>query len=151
VRRLGGKWWQRLHRFVYLVAFIAAIHFFLQSKSDVTEPTVMAGLGAWLLFYRLRAWMLTGQERRPVAVSSLLALGAAVVTALGEALYYWLKMGVDPLLVLDTNLTLDAGLRPAMAVLAILAGVVIAATGRAAVQRRTAPKLRPAYSDAAAE
>ena len=151
VRRLGGKKWQRLHRVVYLLAFIATIHFFLQSKSDITEPTAMAGLGLWLLFYRLRAWTSSGQERWPVATAALLTLAAAVVTATGEAMYYWIKMGVDPLLVLNTNLSLDAGLRPAMAVLLILAGIVIAAAGRGAVQRRAAPKLWPAYSDAAAE
>lgn len=150
VRRLGGKRWQRLHRVVYLIAVIATIHFFLQSKSDITEPTVMAGLGVWLLFYRLRGWMLTGPERRPAAMAALLTLGATAVTALGEAGYYWIKMGVDPLLVLDTNLSLDAGLRPAMAVLLILAGIVIAAAARG-VARRPAPRLRPAYSDAGAE
>ncbi|MGE5145492.1 MAG: sulfite oxidase heme-binding subunit YedZ [Candidatus Eiseniibacteriota bacterium] len=151
VRRLGGKKWQRLHQLVYLIAFVATIHFFLQSKSDVTEPTVMAGLGAWLLFYRLRAWTSTGQERWPVAASALLALGATAVTAGGEAVYYWLKMGVDPLLVLNTNLSLDAGIRPAMAVLVILASVVVTGAWRGATRRRKAPRLRPAYSDAAAE
>ena len=151
VRRLGGKKWRRLHQLVYSLAFIATIHFFLQSKSDITEPTVMAGLGLWLLFYRLRAWTSSGQARRPVVVAALLALAASVVTAVGEAVYYWIKMGVDPLLVLNTNLSLDAGLRPAMAALLILAGVVVAAAWRSAAQRRAAPKLRPAYFDAAAE
>jgi len=53
VRRLGGRRWQNLHRIVYLLAPLALWHFFLQSKADVGEPTLMAGLLLWLLGYRL--------------------------------------------------------------------------------------------------
>jgi len=151
VRRLGGKRWQRLHRLVYPIGLLASVHFFLQSKQDVTEPTVMAGLGVWLLAWRVRAWMRDGALRRPAAEATLLGLAAAAATALGEAAYYWLKMGVDPLLVLNTNLTLQAGLRPAVVVLLILAGVAAAGALRGAGARRGATKLQPAYSDAAAE
>jgi sulfoxide reductase heme-binding subunit YedZ len=151
MRRLGGKRWRRLHQLVYLIGIVASVHFFLQSKANVAEPTVMAGLGAWLLAWRVRAWTHDGEARRPAAASALLALAAAAATALGEAGYYWIKMGVDPLLVLNTNLSLQAGLRPAMVVVLILAGVTVAAALRGAQARRAAPRLQPAYSDAAAE
>ncbi|HLS47649.1 MAG TPA: protein-methionine-sulfoxide reductase heme-binding subunit MsrQ, partial [Gemmatimonadales bacterium] len=36
VRRLGGRRWQRLHRLVYLIAPLAATHYFLAVKRDVT-------------------------------------------------------------------------------------------------------------------
>ena len=44
VRRLGGRNWRRLHRLVYAIGILGAVHFFLQSKLDVAEPIVMAGL-----------------------------------------------------------------------------------------------------------
>jgi sulfoxide reductase heme-binding subunit YedZ len=148
-RRLGGARWRRLHQLVYLIGIIATVHFFLQSKSNVVEPTAMAGLGAWLLGWRVLAWTRAGALGRPVASAALLALASSAVSAAGEAGYYWIKMGVDPLVVLGTNLSLGAGLRPAMAVLLILGAVTTIASYRAVQAQRAAPRLRPAFSDAA--
>jgi sulfoxide reductase heme-binding subunit YedZ len=53
VRRLGGKRWQRLHRLVYLIAPLAAAHYFLAVKRDVTWPTVFAVVFAILLASRI--------------------------------------------------------------------------------------------------
>jgi sulfoxide reductase heme-binding subunit YedZ len=53
VRRLGGKAWARLHRFVYLAAILAALHFLLSVKSWPLEPVVYASLVAILLGYRV--------------------------------------------------------------------------------------------------
>src|SRR5947199_1444891 len=39
VRRLGRRW-QRLHRLVYLIALLAVIHFWMQSKLEIWEPTI---------------------------------------------------------------------------------------------------------------
>ena len=36
VRRLRANWF-RLHRLIYLIALLGTVHFFLQSKADVTE------------------------------------------------------------------------------------------------------------------
>src|SRR5262245_35217262 len=44
VRRLGGKRWAALHRLVYAVGVLAVVHFFIQSKADVTEPFIMGGM-----------------------------------------------------------------------------------------------------------
>ncbi|HEX7006543.1 MAG TPA: ferric reductase-like transmembrane domain-containing protein [Alphaproteobacteria bacterium] len=144
-RRLGGARWRRLHQLVYPIALVATVHFFLQSKADVVEPTAMAGLGAWLLGWRVLAWARARALARPVVVAALLSVVAAGLTALGEAGYYWIKRGVDLLIVLDTNLSLAAGLRPAMAVLLILAAVSAVGAWR---WRQAAPRLRPAYSNA---
>jgi methionine sulfoxide reductase heme-binding subunit len=149
VRRLGGKSWARLHQLVYLIGIIATVHFFLQSKANVAEPTIMAGLGAWLLGYRVLAWTREGAARRPFVSATLLALAAAIATALGEAGYYWIKMGVDPLIVLNTNVTFVAGVRPAVVVVSILCAAIAAAGIRVVLTRKAAPRLRPAYSDAA--
>jgi sulfoxide reductase heme-binding subunit YedZ len=53
VRRLGGPAWQRLHRWVYLAAAAAAVHFVMVVKAWPPEPLVYAALVAILLGYRL--------------------------------------------------------------------------------------------------
>src|SRR5258705_9197542 len=58
VRRLGALRWQRLHYAVYGIGALALIHYFQQTKADVSVPTFTAGGVAWLLGYRLgvKAW-----------------------------------------------------------------------------------------------
>ena len=56
VRRLGPLRWRRLHRIVYAIALLALIHYFQQTKADVTVPTFAARLFLWLIAYRLVAW-----------------------------------------------------------------------------------------------
>ena len=53
VRRLGGPAWQRLHRWIYLAAAAAAVHFVMVVKAWPPEPLVYAGIVALLLAYRL--------------------------------------------------------------------------------------------------
>jgi len=53
IRRLGGAAWQRLHRFVYLAAAAAAVHFLMLVKSWPAEPLIYAALVAALLLLRL--------------------------------------------------------------------------------------------------
>ena len=55
VRRLGGPAWQRLHRWVYLAAALAAVHFVMVVKAWPPEPLVYAAIVAVLLGYRLVA------------------------------------------------------------------------------------------------
>ncbi|HEV2303358.1 MAG TPA: protein-methionine-sulfoxide reductase heme-binding subunit MsrQ [Stellaceae bacterium] len=136
VRRLGGRNWRRLHRFVYAIAVLGLVHFFLQSKLDVWEPTVMAGLLAWLLGYRVLKWALPRREGMSVAWVAGLGVAAALFTALAEALYFRLAMGADPLRVLAVNLGLAAGLRPAIVVLSTTLALTAAVAIRNLVARR---------------
>jgi methionine sulfoxide reductase heme-binding subunit len=53
IRRLGGKAWQRLHRFVYIAAILAVLHFLLSVKSWPIEPVTYELIVAILLGYRL--------------------------------------------------------------------------------------------------
>ena len=46
VRRLGGLRWRRVHQIIYAIALLALIHYFQQTKADVTVPTFAAGLFA---------------------------------------------------------------------------------------------------------
>jgi sulfoxide reductase heme-binding subunit YedZ len=53
IKRLGGSAWNRLHRWVYLAAAAAAVHFVLVVKAWPPEPLIYAAIVAALLLYRL--------------------------------------------------------------------------------------------------
>src|SRR5262249_53760660 len=44
ISRLGSGRWHRIHRLAYGIAVIAAVHFFIQSKLNIYEPVLMAGV-----------------------------------------------------------------------------------------------------------
>jgi methionine sulfoxide reductase heme-binding subunit len=135
VRRLGGRRWQRLHRLVYAIAVLAVVHYCFQSKLDRWEPTIMAGLLFWLLGYRLLHWRLGLRGHLPLPWVAGLSLAAALATALGEAMYFRLAFRAPLLRVLQTDLSLATGVRPAAVVLAIGLAVTAAGALRAAVIR----------------
>jgi methionine sulfoxide reductase heme-binding subunit len=55
IKRLGGKWWQRLHRLVYVIAIGGVVHFLWLVKADIQQPLIYGVLLAALLGYRLWA------------------------------------------------------------------------------------------------
>lgn len=120
IARMGGKAWRRLHRLIYAIAVLGILHFYMQAKANVWEPMWMTGLFVWLIAYRVVA-----AQRKPgkaPAAANLpwligVALFAAVFTAVGEAVYFWIMMGVDPLMVLQVNFSTMAGTRPSWIVL----------------------------------
>jgi sulfoxide reductase heme-binding subunit YedZ len=63
VSRLTFPVWQRLHRLVYPVAILAALHFYLRVKVDHTQPLIYAGLIAVLLAVRVVAWRAKARSR----------------------------------------------------------------------------------------
>ncbi len=144
MRRLGGKRWRRLHQASYAIAIVAIVHFFWQSKLDIREPVIMAGLYLWLMAFRLlpKAAQRGGAMLASMAV---FAVAAAVLTAFIEAFYYNLRVGAPLLRVLEANLGFDNGASAAWIVLAIAAGAVALGALRAAaaaVQRaRTASRV----------
>jgi sulfoxide reductase heme-binding subunit YedZ len=140
VRRLGSRRWRALHRITYGIGVLAIIHMFMQSKADVQEATWMAGLFAWLMGYRLLARVYGRGGRVPLWWAAVLSIVAAVVTATGEAIYFWWKMGVAPTRVLAVNLSLIAGVRPGWTVL--IAGLTLSAAGALiAILRRPAARV----------
>jgi len=147
VRLLGGKRWQLLHRLVYSIGVLAVIHYCFQSKLDRWEPTIMAGLLFWLLGYRLLLWRfgVRGHLALPWWVAGL-GLVAAIATALGEAVYFGIAFHAPLMRVLETNLSLVTGIRPAVVVLAIGLAVTVAGVLRAALipaeKRRTRGAVR---------
>lgn len=132
IRRLGGRRWRALHRIVYPLAALGALHFFMQSKLEVGEATLMAGMLVWLL--AVRVW----PGRGALALAGLAAF-AAVAAAGIEALWISLKAGAPAALIFAANIDPDLGPRPSWWVLA--AGLSVAAL--AAVLRRPARGARP--------
>jgi len=52
MRRLKRNW-KRLHRAVYPLAALGLLHFFLQSKSDVSQAVLLSGVFIGLMLHRL--------------------------------------------------------------------------------------------------
>lgn len=57
IRRLSGGAWQKLHRWVYVAAAAAAIHFIMLVKAWPPEPLIYAALVATLLAFRLATYL----------------------------------------------------------------------------------------------
>lgn len=124
VARLGALRWRRLHQLVYAIALLALIHYFQQTKADVTVPTFAASLFLWLMAYRLVAWW---QDASELSTLSLFALGVAVsmLTFVGEAVGIGIAFHVSPMRVLDVAFDFSAGIRPGWQVLG--AGLLVVA------------------------
>jgi methionine sulfoxide reductase heme-binding subunit len=127
VRRLGGMRWQRLHWLIYGIGILALIHYFQQTKADVSVPTFTAGIFVWLIGFRV---MIKLRKTRG-EMSTLALVGLAVVVAAltfsAEAIGIAMSFHVSPLLVLQTNFDFDIDLdmvRPGWLVLA--AGLAVA-------------------------
>jgi methionine sulfoxide reductase heme-binding subunit len=125
VRRLGALRWRRLHQAIYVIAMLALIHYFQQTKADVTVPTFAASLFLWLIGYRVLAWW---QDTSELSTLSLLGLTIVVslLTFAGEAIGIGVAFHVSPLLVLGTVFDFDVGIRPGWQVFA--AGLILVAT-----------------------
>lgn len=128
IRKLGGNW-GRLHKIVYAIGILAALHFFMQTKADVYEATLMSGLFVLLMIYRLLHW-------RGFDITSPLTLAAAAIlaglmTAGLEYAWYGLATGIPPSRVLAANLHFSFSVRPTW-------WVLVAGVGAAAV-----PLVRP--------
>jgi sulfoxide reductase heme-binding subunit YedZ len=136
VKRIGGLRWRRLHQTIYLIALLALIHYFQQTKADVTVPVFVAGLFTWLMGYRVLAWW---QDSSELSTLSLLALSVvvALLTFAGEAIGIGIAFNVSPLRVLDTVFDFDAGIRPGWQVLAAGLAVVLIDAVRARWNSRT--------------
>ena len=63
-RRLGRRWLQ-LHRLVYLIGILGAVHFLWLVKIDVSEPLLYLGVLALLLGYRVVDWRRRRRRLRP--------------------------------------------------------------------------------------
>ncbi len=53
IRRLGGKRWKNLHRLVYVIPILVAIHYWMIVKSDIFYPGLVVACFTLLLGYRV--------------------------------------------------------------------------------------------------
>ncbi len=124
-KRLRANW-KRLHWLIYPAAVLAILHFYIQSKNNVGEATVAAGLFAWLMLWR---WMPARLRTRYLGLA-VLAVGATLVAAIFEVGWYSLVKNIDPLRVLSANIDLDLAPRPALKVLTAGLGALLLVAAR---------------------
>jgi sulfoxide reductase heme-binding subunit YedZ len=141
IRQLGGIRWRHLHWLVYPTAVLGAVHYFMQSKLEVFEPTVMGGIFIWLMVYRVLHWTNPRQGEFPlwVIAASWVAVGALVFLA--EAAGFWIAFGAPIDRVLAMDFSFRAGIRPGWYVWG--AGAIVTAIGLWRL-KLTGPKLQPA-------
>lgn len=130
LRKLGRNW-KRLHMIVYGIAVLALLHYYMQSKIDVSQAVLWSGLFMLLMIDRIALRLRFALT--PV-VLAVCAGAAALMTALAEFTWYALMTGVDPFRVLNANLVIAYGLRPAPLVLLVGLGAALL------------PLIKPAYA-----
>ncbi|HVV80943.1 MAG TPA: ferric reductase-like transmembrane domain-containing protein [Pseudolabrys sp.] len=124
VRRLGGMKWRRLHQIVYVISLLALIHYFQQTKADVTVPIFAASLFGWLLLYRFVVWWRDVPELSTLGLLAL-TIAVSVLSFVGEAVGIAIAFHVSPLVLLETVFDFDVGIRPGWEVLAAGLCVVV--------------------------
>jgi sulfoxide reductase heme-binding subunit YedZ len=153
VRALGGLRWRRLHQLIYVIAILALVHFFQQTKLDVSVPTLVTGLFIWLMGYRLIAWRWKRPGELPTWLLLALSLAAAALTFVGEAIGIAIAFNVSPLMVLQTAFDIDLDnldmVRPGWYVLA--AGLAVVVLDLVCARWRTRRPRKPAPVRAPAE
>jgi methionine sulfoxide reductase heme-binding subunit len=127
IRRMGAVEWNRLHYLIYPITMLAILHYYMQSKVDVSQPVLMSGFFFWLMGYRL----LTARGYKSGLVPLIaLSVAAALLTAGVEAAWYGLATGIGATRVILANLDLTLQVRPAWWVL--VAGLAVTAASEIA-------------------
>jgi methionine sulfoxide reductase heme-binding subunit len=118
IRKLGKKW-KMLHRLIYGIAVLGLLHYFIQSKIDVSPATLMAGFFILLMIHRIFINQRIALTPLVLAISAGLA---GLLTAITEFAWYAVATGVDPWRIAAANLMVSFGLRPA--VIVVLVGLI---------------------------
>jgi len=131
VKKLGRNW-KRLHKLAYPVGAVALLHFYIQSKLNVSEPVFVSGLFVWLMAWRTlpEAWRRKQGVAFTAALYSGLAVLSGLVTAAMEFGWYGVATKVNPWRVLYANESIDRGLRPAHWVFVVTAALVVVFVAR---------------------
>jgi sulfoxide reductase heme-binding subunit YedZ len=124
IRRMGAVKWNRLHKIVHVIAGLAILHYFMQSKLDVSMPTFLLGCFLYLEICRVLVWR---RVKLGFVALSLNAVISAILTALLEAGWYGIATRIKMLAVLQADFSLRMGLRPTWWVL--IAGLAFAFLG----------------------
>ena len=139
IRRIGAPRWNKLHKIIYGLAVLALVHFYLQSKADVSEPVIMSGFYLELMIYRFVV------KRAPVwAATAAAFIGGVGLTALAEATWYFFRRHYDFWDVLNANIDPDMFPRPAFYVAVVGGGVLAVHLVRLYLSRRASRALAAA-------
>ena len=143
VRRLGGKKWQNLHNIIYGIGVLALIHYFQQTKADVSVPTFVAGLFGWMIAYRLLNKFRNTRSEPPTWMLLALSLVVSALTFIAEAVGIGIVFNVSPFRVLQTAFDFDdlSMIRPGWLVLA--AGLIVVVVDLIAGRLRNRRPTRP--------
>ncbi|WP_340118901.1 ferric reductase-like transmembrane domain-containing protein [Pelagibius sp. 7325] len=114
MRRLRRNW-KRLHRAVYVLTALGLLHFFMQSKSDVSQAVLLSGVFVGLMLHRLAV-----TPRTPAGMLAVAVLSGIAAAAL-EFAWYAAASGIPAGRVLLANLDFSYQVRPMWWVMAILA------------------------------
>lgn len=126
IKRLGAIRWSRLHKAIYVITALGILHYYMQSKVDVSQPVLMTGFFFWLMGYRAMAKRGYKEGLLPLVSLSVVA---ALLTALTEAAWYGIASGVPADRVLAANLDFSFSIRPAW--WALFAGLGVTAVSEA--------------------
>ena len=137
VKQLGRNW-KRLHRLAYPVGAVALLHFYIQSKLNVSEPVFVSGLFIWLMAWRTvpEGWRRNQKMAFTAALYSGLAVVSALATAGLEFAWYALATKVNPWRVIAANETIARGLRPAHWVFVVTAALIVVFLARRFLRTR---------------
>jgi len=142
IRRMGGAAWKRLHGLVHPIVVLAIVHTFLQSKLDLAQGTILAGIAFGGLAARVA--LERGASIRLTAAVAVVTAFAGAVAA--EAVWFALKTGRSPAMLVASFFDVDAPIAPVWVAAAItLAGAAVALAERT---RRDRANRRPAAARA---
>jgi sulfoxide reductase heme-binding subunit YedZ len=134
IKRLGAERWRRLHMLIYPATVLGLLHFFIQSRLDVTEPVLLTG------FFLLMMGVRTLADRRwgtgPLALAGL-AVVAALLTAGVEVAWYAAVRNVSVAMLVSIQVDFELGIRPMWWVLGT--GLSLAAVSALAARFNPAP------------
>ena len=109
VRRMGAEGWARLHNTIYVLTFLALVHYLL-SPGVYSSQYLMSGMFLWLMGWR---WLnKRGQGTDPKALA-ILAIVTSLFTASLEAFWEQVYQDFEWDWVLGNNFNLTFGVSPA--------------------------------------
>ena len=122
LKRLGREW-KPLHKLVYPLTALGILHFYMQSKINVSEPVLMSGLFLWAMLWRAvpARWRTSPLPLAPISL--LASLGAAGL----EYLWYDLATKLPADMIFLANFDTEFEIRPAVWVLVAGLAVFMAA------------------------
>lgn len=130
IRRMGRNW-KRLHWLVYPLTALGLLHFFLQSKIDVSHPVIATGIFIALLLHR-------GFAHFPEVVGRIwailiVAILSAAAAALIEVAWYAGMTGIAAGRVFEANFHVLNDIRPIWWVLAITSAAALVPIAKAGI------------------